>query len=127
MLLRRLMSAFCPLLLCAAACGFFRWMDDWMGANDYWSFVLKGCVLGVALALVLPCGGVHAHTNGLTGWLLMGALLLLAAIVYQYLETTGAVHWPVLASLMEVNGQVVLVESTVMGYMTMLSLWYRRR
>lgn len=127
MLLRKLVVVVCPVLLCAAVCMVFRWADGWLGAGAFWAFALKGAVLGAALALTLPIAGVSAHTNGLSGWLLTGAALLLAAIVYQYLETTGAVHWPVLASLMTFNGQVVLVESAAMGYLAAAGLWYRRR
>jgi len=127
MLLRRLTAALCPLLLCVAELTVFRWIDGWLGSGSFWAFALKGGLLGGALALVLPAAGIRARTNGLTGWLVLGAALLLAVIVYQYLETTGAVHLPLLASVMEFNGQVVLVESTVMGYMTLTALWYRGR
>ena len=127
MLLRRMMAALGPLVVCVVACTVFRWLEGWLGSMDFWSFAAKGAVLGAALALVLPCAGVRAHTTGLTGWMLLGAFLMLAVIVYQYLETTGALHWPVVASMMEINGQVFLVESTVGGYMTAAALWYRRR
>ena len=127
MLLRRLAASFAPLLLCVLVLTVFRWVDGWLGSGVFWAFALKGIVLGGALALILPAAGVRARTTGLTGWLLLGAGVLLAAIVYQYLETTGAVHWPVLASLMEFNGQVVLVESVVMGYMAATALYFRGR
>lgn len=127
MLLRKLVVALCPVLVCAVVCMAFRWVDGWLGASAFWAFVLKGTLLGASLALTLPIAGVSAHTNGLSGWLLAGAALLLGAIVYQHLETTGAVHWPVLASLMTFNGQVVLVESAAMGYLAAAGLWYRRR
>ena len=35
----------------------------------------------VALALTLPLAGVRARTNGLTGWLLLGAGILAAALL----------------------------------------------
>ena len=84
-------------------------------------------LLGGALALILPAAGVRVRTTGLTGWLLVGAGALFAVILYQYLETTGQIHLPVLASLMEFNGQVVLVESVVMGYMAASALWFHGR
>ena len=98
-----------------------------MGSSAYASFVLKGLLLGAALALTLPIAGVKAYTNGLAGWLLGGAVLLGAVLLYQYLETTGAVHLPVLRTLLTVNGQVVLVESTAAGYLAAAGLWYRKR
>ena len=127
MLLRKLMATLCPLILCAVVCTLFKWLDSWLGSSHFWAFALKGALLGAALALTLPVAGIRARTNGLAGWLLAGAALLLLAIVYQHLETTGAVHWPVLASVMAFNGQVVLVESAVMGYLTVTGLWYRKR
>ena len=55
------------------------------------------------------------------------AAVLLLALIYQYLESTGAVHVPMLRSLLGLNGQVVLVESTAAGYLTAAGLLYRRR
>lgn len=127
MLLRKMLVALGPLILCAVVCAVFRWMDGLMGAGAFWAFALKGGLLGMALALVLPLSGVRARTTGLTGWLLAGAALLLAAMVYQYLESTNAVHWALLSTLLPFNGQVVLVEGAAAGYMTAAALWYRRR
>ena len=127
MLLRKLIVAVCPLAVCALVCAAFRWLDGALGSTAYASFVFKGMLLGAALALTLPIAGVKAYTNGLAGWLLAGAALLTAALLYQYLETTGAVHAPVLSTLLAVNGQVVLVESAAMGYLTAAGLWYRKR
>lgn len=127
MLLRKLIVAVCPLAICGLVCGLFRWLDSAMGSAAYGSFVFKGLLLGAALALTLPIAGVKAYTNGLAGWLLAGAALLGAVLLYQYLETTGVVHAPVLSTLLAVNGQVVLVESAAMGYLTAAGLWYRKR
>lgn len=127
MLLRKLVAAFAPILLCAAVCMLFRWTDGLIGSGSFFAFVIKGLLLGAALALCLPAAGVKAHTNGLAGWMLAGAAVLLAALVYQYLESTGAVHVPVLRSLLGLNGQVVLVESTAAGYLAAAGLFYRRR
>ena len=127
MLLRKLVAAFCPLLLCAVVCLLMRWVDGWLGSGSFWAFALKGAALGAALALTLPAAGVKAHTNGLAGWLLLGAALPMAVVVYQYLETAGAVHVPVLRAMLPFNGQVVLAESAVAGYLTACGLWYRKR
>lgn len=127
MFLRKLIVAICPLAICGLVCGLFRWLDGMMGSTAYGAFVIKGVLLGAALALTLPIAGVKAYTNGLSGWLLLGAGLMAAVLLYQYLETTGAVSVPVLGTLLTVNGQVVLVESTAMGYLTAAGLWYRRR
>lgn len=127
MLLRKMAAALCPLLVCTAVCTAFRWVDGWLGSSGFLAFALKGALLGAALGLTLPAAGVRAHTNGLTGWLFLGAALLLLALAYQYLETAGVVHVPVLQAIFAFNGQVVLVEASAMGYLTTVGLLYRRR
>lgn len=127
MLLRKLMVVVCPPALCALVCSVFRWLDGWLGSTAYAAFLLKGLLLGAALAMVLPIAGVRARTNGLCGWMLAGAALLGVVLVYQYLETNGLAHAPVLSALLSVNGQVVLVESAAMGYLLAAGLWYRKR
>ena len=104
MLLRKLIVAVCPLAVCALVCAAFRWLDGALGSTAYASFVFKGMLLGAALALTLPIAGVKAYTNGLAGWLLAGAALLTAALLYQYLETTGAVHVPARAAHRQWSG-----------------------
>ncbi len=126
MLLRKLVVALGPILICILLCTVFRWIDGFMGSTAFWAFAIKGALLGAALSAVLPMSGVRVRVNGLTGWLWLGVGLLFAAIVYQYLETTGGLHLEVLSSLMDFNGQVVLVEGTALGYMAAAALWYRR-
>lgn len=125
MLLRKLTAALCPLLLCVAVCAVYRWLDGLFGAAAFLSFALKGGLLGAALALVLPLAGVRAHTNGLAGWLWLGAGLLMAALFYQYFESVGVLHWPVLLSLLPLNGQAVLVEGAAAGYLAAAAALYR--
>lgn len=127
MLLRKLVAALAPLLLCVLVCAAFRWLDGLAWAGGFFGFALKGLLLGAALALVLPLAGISARTNGLVLWLLLGAGLCLLTLVYQYLETVGAVHWPVLAGLVGINGQVVLVEGAVTGFLVATALLYRRK
>ena len=127
MLLRKLVVAICPLLVCAVVCMAFRWVDGWLGSSAFWAFVIKGGLLGAALALTLPIGGIRAHTNGLAGWMLAGAAALAAVVIYQYLERAGLVHMPVMLAILGFNGQVVLVESAFAGYLLTCGLWYRRR
>lgn len=126
MLLRKLTAALLPLLLCVVFCAALRLLDGWLGAGGFWAFALKGVLLGGLLALVLPIAGVRAHTNGLTPWLFTGAGILLAVLLYQYMETIGTLHSAFLSSLLTVNGQVVLVESAFMGYLTAVGAIYRR-
>lgn len=127
MLLRKLVAAFCPLLLCLVVCVVYRWLDGVLAAGLFWSFLLKGVLLGAAAALILPCAGIRCFTNGLTRWLFLGAGVLLALLMYQYLETIGTVHSQLLLTVLTVNGQVVLVESALMGCMALTALMNPKR
>ena len=127
MLLRRLVAALGPLLLCAGTCAAFRWLDGWLGTGSFMAFAVKGLLLGAALALTLPLAGIQAHTNGLAMWLLLGAGLMALVLAYQYLETVGAVHVPLLRAVLSINGQVVLVEGAAAGYLCATALLYQRR
>lgn len=127
MLLRKLTAAFCPLLLCLVTCILYRWLDGVLGAGLFMSFLLKGVLLGLCAALILPSAGIKSRANGLTLWLLIGAGVLLVTLVLQYLETIGAASLPLLKAALGVNGQVVLVESTVMGFMTLTALLNHHR
>ena len=113
MLLRKLVAALCPLLLCIVLCLLYRWLDGVLAAGLFGSFLLKGLLLGVALALIIPLAGLRCHAKGLQPWLYVG---------YQYLETIGAVHSQLLLSLFTLNGQVILVESAAAGFMTVTAL-----
>ena len=121
MLLRRLVAALGPLLLCVLVCAVFRWLDGMIGAASFLAFLLKGALLGAALALTLPLAGIRARTNGLTGW------LLAVALAYQYLETEGLVSVPVLRAVLSINGQVVLTEGAALGYLCTTAVLYRPR
>ena len=118
MLMRKLLVALGPLLLCLLTCALYRWMDAMLTLNSFIQFALKGVLLGVCTALLLPVAGVTHRNTGLTGWLFVAAALLLVTLVLQYLDATGSLHWPVLRAVIGSNGQVVLVESTVMGFLT---------
>lgn len=126
MLLRKLVAALCPLLLCVLCCATFRLLDAWLGANSFFAFLVKGLLLGAVLALTLPLAGVHAHTQGLAGWLWGGVGVLAAALLYQYLDAMGLVNVPVLRRLLHANGQIILVEGAVTGHLAACALLYRR-
>lgn len=122
MLLRKLVAALCPLLLCLVLCLLYRWLDGVLAAGLFGSFLLKGLLLGVALALIIPLAGLRCHAKGLQPWLYVGAALLGVTLGYQYLETIGAVHSQLLLSLFTLNGQVILVEGAAAGFMTVTAL-----
>ena len=122
--LRKLVAALGPLLVCVLAVTASGWVDGWLGANSFWAFALKGLLLGVGLAVALPAGGIRALTNGLTGWLLAGAALLAAVVVYQYLVSAGVLP---AAPLPAASGQAVWTESAFAGFLCATAIGYRRR
>ncbi len=127
MLLRKLVAALCPLLLCLLTCLLFGWLDSRTGGKAFETFVLKGLLLGCCIALLLPLAGISSTNNGLVFYLFVAAGALLLLLLYQYLETIHVVHWPVLKSLVSINGQVVMVEGSVMGFLLLTGLLNRKR
>ena len=127
MLLRKLLVVVGPLLLCLITCTLFKWLDTLPVAGDFFLYVLKGITLGVCVALMLPVAGITTRGVGLTVCMYAAAGLLLLMLLYQYMETIHAVNWPALRAMISINGQVVLVESTVMGYLTLTAALNRHR
>lgn len=127
MLMRKLLAVFGPLLICLLTCTVYMWLDRWLPTGSFLQYMLKGALLGLGLALVLPVAGIAARNTGLTAMLYIAAGLLAAILLYQYLETVGAVHWPALKALITVNAQVVLIESTAAGYLALTAALNRRR
>jgi len=119
MLMRKLLAVVCPLLLCLLTCVLFRWLDELFSLQPFFQYALKGLLLGLCIALLLPVAGIAVKNTGLTGWLFAACGLLLLTLVYQYLETVGTLHWPGLLAVIGVNGQVVLVESAVAGFLAL--------
>ncbi|MCE5343039.1 MAG: hypothetical protein LLF96_05535 [Eubacteriales bacterium] len=127
MLMRKLLVAVGPPLLCLLTCVLFRWLDELTAVTGFIQYLLKGVLLGVCLGLVLPVAGITLKNNGLTGWLFVAAGLTALALTAQYLQTIGLLHWPVLDAIVTVNGQVVLAESTVTGFLLLTATFNGRR
>ena len=127
MLMRRLITVVCPLILCLLTSAVFMLLDRWFAAGNFFAYLLKGVALGIGVALLLPVAGISIRHTGLTGYLYIAAGLLLATLCYQYLETVGAVHWPALKAIISINGQVILIEGTVMGYLALTAFLNRKR
>ena len=113
MFLRKLTVMVAPLLLALLLCLLLPVMNG----LGFWSNVLKGILLGVTLALLLPISGAGKRREPFAGLLWIPALLLTAVVVYQYLSSMGMANLPVLDMLSTRDGQVVLVECTFVGYM----------
>ena len=114
MFLRKLTVMVAPLLLALALCLLF----PVMGGLGFCSNVLKGLLMGVVLALLLPVSGAGRKREPFAGLLWVPAVVLALVVTYQYLESIGMVSWPVLSMLTTRDGQVVLVECAFAGYMT---------
>ena len=113
MFLRKLTVMVAPLLLAAGLCLLF----PVMGGLGFWSNVLKGLLMGVVLALLLPLSGAGRKREPFAGLLWVPAVALALVVTYQYLESIGTVNWPVLSMLTTRDGQVVMVECALTGYM----------
>lgn len=113
MFLRKLTVMVAPLLLALLLCVLLPVMNG----LGFWSNVLKGVVLGVALALLLPVSGAGKRREPFAGLLWIPAVLLAGVVVYQYLNSMGMASLPVLDMLATRDGQVVLVECAFAGYM----------
>lgn len=123
MLLRRLLAAALPLLYCVLMILAFRWLDarEWLPV--FWGYAVKGLLLGVVLAIILPTGGVKSRMNGLQPWVLAGAGLLALLVVAQFLAFSGLFALPFLAA----DPQLVLAESAMVGFLTVTVFLNRRR
>ncbi len=113
MFLRKLTVMVVPLALMAALCLLTPLMDQW----GFWSPVVQGAMLGVALALLLPLSGAVKKREPFGGLLWVPALLTVAVIFCQYAATTGA-NVTILSLLTTNNWTVVTVESAFAGFMT---------
>ena len=127
MLLRKLVAALCPVLLCLLCCILFLWLDGRMPLGSFLPFLLKGLLLGCVLGLLLPVAGIAVKNNGLIPCLFIGAAILAFLLLYQYLETQHVVNWPVLKGLIAINGQVVMVEGSVAGFLFLTGMLNRRK
>ncbi|MBR4068661.1 MAG: hypothetical protein IKK08_08570 [Clostridia bacterium] len=124
MLLRKLVAVVLPLVLCLLLGAVCRWMDGFAWLNTFWAFALKGLLVGVLLALVLPIGGVKSRMNGLQVWLLAAAGLLAVMALFQYLAFAGVLTLP---GFLQPDPQTVLAEGTAAGFILVTVLLNRKR
>lgn len=113
MFLRKLTVMVVPLILCWVLCVLFPLLNG----LGFWSNVIKGVALGVALALLLPLSGASRRREPFAGMLWVPTILLALTVGYQYLSSADLLLVPVLNVLATTNGQIVLLESTFVGYM----------
>ena len=113
MFLRKLTVLVVPLLLAWGVCALL----PLLGGLGFFSWVLLGIVLGIALALLLPVSGAARKKEPFAGLLWVPALVLALTVIYQYLSSTGALSLPLLALLETTQTNVILIECTFCAYM----------
>lgn len=113
MFLRKLTVMVVPLILCWVLCVLFPLLNG----LGFWSNVIKGVALGVAVALLLPLSGASRRREPFAGLMWVPTLLLTLTVCCQYLSSANILQVPVLNVLATTNGQIVLIESTFVGYM----------
>ncbi len=121
MLLRRLLVVTAPLMLCLVVCTVFHWLDSALGATSFFSYLLKGIVLGFGMALLLPCAGIKTFTSGLVWWMFVSMGILALLLIVQYLQSINVLT----LSFLPLNGQIVLVQSTVLGFVSGTTVFNR--
>lgn len=113
MFLRKLLVMAVPLMLAALLCALLPLMNG----LGFFSNVVKGALLGVALALLLPLSGATRRKEPFAVLLSVPLVLLALVVLYQYLAALGLVSLPLLNAFATTNGQMVFVECAFIGFM----------
>lgn len=121
MFLRKLVVVVLPLLMVALLCFLLPILDG----MPFWTEVLKGCAIGVALSLVLPLCGATRKREPFSGLLWAPLTMLIAVVLSQYLAVIG-VNVPVLDFFRTGDSNVILVESAFIGFLLLQLLRTRK-
>lgn len=122
MFLRKLTVMFLPLLLVALVC----LVLPLISGLGFWNNVLKGVLLGISLALLLPLAGASKRREPFAGLLWIPALLLSGVVIYQYLSIAHGISLPVLDLFAVRDGQIILAECTFAAYMAAQTIRTRK-
>ena len=114
MFLRKLTVMVLPLVMLAALIFLLPYVD--LLELGIFTEGLKGLILGIMLALLLPLSGASRRREPFAGLLWLPTLLLIGVIVYQYLETQGT-RVDVLHILATKDANVIYLEGVFAGYM----------
>ena len=106
MFLRKLTVIAVPLLLLTAVC--LLW--EWIQGLGFFGNVIKGALLGLALALLLPLSGARRQRNRFARLLWIPCAALALTVAYQYLASIGQ-SIPALRFLETQSAPTVLAES----------------
>lgn len=117
MFLRKLTVIVVPVILLFLLCLVVPALDG----LGFMSDVLKGTLIGVALALLLPLSGASRRKEPFAVLLWLPALLTILVVFCQFLSATGT-KLPALEALATTDGQVVLTECIVGAFMLVTCL-----
>lgn len=112
MFTRKLVVVVVPVLLAALVCLVF----PLVAGIPFWTEVIRGLLLGVCLALLLPLSGATRKREPFAGLLWVPLVLLIIVAVCQGLWVYE-VHNPVIDLLHTQDSSVILVECTFIGYL----------
>lgn len=119
MFIRKLMVLLVPLLLCMAVC----LLLPIVAGLGFFTPVIEGLLLGVALALLLPLSGATRRREAFGHLLWVPALLLLLLLAVQFLLINGSLQGALLLPLMPAQPEIPLVEAAFLGFMA--ATWLR--
>ena len=121
MFVRKLVVIVVPLLLL----GLLLAVYPLLGGLGCWADLVKGLLLGVVLALVLPLSGATRKKEPFAQLLWLPLLLIMALVVCQTLWVYE-IRNPVLNLLHTESGEVLLVECAVAGYLAVQCIRTRK-
>ncbi len=113
MFLRKLTVMVVPLLLCLGVC----LLSSALSTMGFFLWVIGGCLLGIALALLLPLSGASRMREPFGNLLWVPAVILLLIVAYQYLHSMGRLTLPLLSALATSHGSVIMTECAFIGFM----------
>ncbi len=113
MFLRKLVVILLPLVMAAV----LILLLPLLGGIPFWTEVFQGLLMGVMLALLYPLCGALRKREPFSGLLWAPLAALIAAVLIQYLLVIG-IPLPGVELLRTSDGQVILVESLFIGFLS---------
>lgn len=126
MFLRKLLVAVLPLFICFLLGVLFPFIGELFPDLGFFQNVLKGLLLGLALALLIPLAGGRRRES-FSGLFFIPAALLLLTVIYQYLHQSGAWQAAFLSFFAMANGQVVFVECAFISFLFTIAVRASRK
>ena len=121
MFLRKLLVVVLPLLMCFLLGVFFPFLGEEFPELGFFLNVIKGTLLGVSLALLIPLSGARRRESFSSLFFIPSAVFFLT-VLYQYLYRLGALRVDALAFFAMAGGEVIFVESAFMGFLSTVAI-----